>query len=90
MPSQWPCMVAMLILCAILLAVGGYFTIIYQKKTHLASCYLMGGSCREFWNCEQDFQSRERTTCINKRKVCCMPEVQVKSVDELDEESMLN
>ncbi|XP_017060698.1 uncharacterized protein LOC108101039 [Drosophila ficusphila] len=82
--NHLPCVVILFVLFVLGLAVGGYFTYMHPKQIHLVSCYLEGGSCLEVWNCEEKFLSRHRTTCINKRKVCCMPSIQVKNqADEL-------
>ncbi|KAI8045974.1 hypothetical protein M5D96_002165 [Drosophila gunungcola] len=56
-----------------------------QSPPDLESCYLKGGFCRELWNCEERYQSRLRTTCINKRKVCCMPTIQMKSLQDAED-----
>jgi len=51
----------------------------------LENCYLNGGSCRELWNCEDRFHSRVLTTCFNKRKICCMPSIQMKSLQDAED-----
>ncbi|EDW49445.1 uncharacterized protein LOC6619046 [Drosophila sechellia] len=84
MPSHWPCLLILLVLIVLLLAVGGYYTIIHPKQIHLESCYDKGGACRETWNCEERYRSRVRTTCINKRKVCCMSTLQIKSLQDAE------
>ncbi|KAH8330596.1 hypothetical protein KR067_005442 [Drosophila pandora] len=103
MPSQWPCLLVILVLCGVLVSIGAYYTMIHKKPlrklakisksphlnafflTELVSCFKLDGKCREFWNCEKSFQSREITTCINKRKVCCLKSSQVKNILDTEE-----
>ncbi|KAH8249934.1 hypothetical protein KR026_001934 [Drosophila bipectinata] len=85
MPSQWPCLVVMLILCCVFFSIGAYYTMKHKISTQLVSCFQIDGKCREFWNCEEAFQSREITTCINKRKVCCLKTSQIKNILDADE-----
>ncbi|KAH8291896.1 hypothetical protein KR054_001977 [Drosophila jambulina] len=77
MSTQVPCLVFLFLIIVLVLVFGGYYTYQYQKKTHLASCYHLGGRCLEVENCDSAHQNRRNvTTCIHKRKVCCMPEPQ--------------
>ncbi|KAH8344109.1 hypothetical protein KR084_004594 [Drosophila pseudotakahashii] len=85
MPGHLTCTVVLLALTVIFLAVGGYYTYMHPKQIHLESCYNNGGSCRELWNCEERFQSRVLTTCTNKRKICCMPSIQMKSLQDAED-----
>ncbi|KPU79310.1 uncharacterized protein Dana_GF27267 [Drosophila ananassae] len=85
MPSQWPCLLVILVLCGVLVSIGAYYTMIHKKPLQLVSCFKLDGKCREFWNCDKSFQSREITTCINKRKVCCLKSSQVKNILDTEE-----
>ncbi|XP_036672777.3 uncharacterized protein [Drosophila suzukii] len=85
MPGHLARFVVLLFLIIIFLAVGGYYTYMHPKQVHLESCYLNGGSCRELWNCEDRFHSRVLTTCFNKRKICCMPSIQMKSLQDAED-----
>ncbi|XP_017084778.2 LOW QUALITY PROTEIN: uncharacterized protein LOC108117091 [Drosophila eugracilis] len=85
MPSNWPCPVFLLVFILLALVVGAYYTYIHPKQIHLESCYLNGGSCLELWNCEERYQSRVLTTCINKRKICCMQTIQMKNLQDAED-----
>ncbi|KAH8273183.1 hypothetical protein KR018_011462 [Drosophila ironensis] len=85
MADQWQCLLVLTLVCTIVLGFGCYFTAIHKKKTTLVSCYHMGGKCRDYFNCPENQQSRMLTICINRRKVCCLPEVQQKSLNELED-----
>ncbi|KAH8343708.1 uncharacterized protein [Drosophila kikkawai] len=84
MSNQLPCLFFLLLITILLLLFGGYYTYKYKKINILASCYHMGGKCLELENCE-DHQSKLLTTCVNKRKVCCVKETEDKHLEYSEE-----
>ncbi|KAH8248247.1 hypothetical protein KR038_008707 [Drosophila bunnanda] len=77
MTNQVPCLVFLFLIVVLFLSFGAYYTYMYKKDTVLTSCYHVGGKCLELENCEHDHHYRLNvTTCIHKRKVCCMKEAQ--------------
>ncbi|KAH8374865.1 uncharacterized protein LOC110188745 [Drosophila serrata] len=77
MASQVPCLVFLCLIALVLLGFGAYYTYMYRKENYLTSCFHVGGKCLEVENCEHDHHYRRNiTTCIHKRKVCCMQDPQ--------------
>ncbi|KAH8256310.1 hypothetical protein KR032_000394 [Drosophila birchii] len=78
MSNQVPCLLFLFVIAILVLSFGCYYTYMYKKDYYLESCYHLGGKCLEEENCELSHQYRQKaTTCVHKRKVCCMSERQL-------------
>ncbi|XP_022216132.1 uncharacterized protein LOC111070117 [Drosophila obscura] len=68
-----------LIFFIVFFAVGSYYSLQHPKQRHLKSCFGQGGKCLEEYNCEDQYKNDYLTLCVIKRKICCMPQISIKS-----------